>query len=105
MHFPSNSPDEIRQKSDLGRFGLGMKTASFSQTRKFTVISRLKGTEKFSGRTWDLNELKDNKWRIVVNSEKEIENILYDYKIQSNEHYNAFEDYYSKRNSRLVWLI
>nr|WP_226372271.1 ATP-binding protein [Sulfurospirillum diekertiae] len=101
MHFPSNSPDEIRQKSDLGRFGLGMKTASFSQTRKFTVISRLKGTEKFSGRTWDLNELKNNKWRIVVNSEKEIENILYDYKIQSNEHYNAFEDYIP--NVIVVW--
>ena len=40
MHFPSKSPDSFRNTSDLGRFGLGMKTASFSQTRKFTVISR-----------------------------------------------------------------
>ena len=32
--FPSNSPDNERQELDLGRFGLGMKTASFSQTRK-----------------------------------------------------------------------
>ena len=40
LKFPSNSPDNIRVNSDLGRFGLGLKTASFSQTRKFTVLSK-----------------------------------------------------------------
>ena len=40
MQFPSNSPEDSRLNSDLGRFGLGMKTASFSQTRKFTVLDR-----------------------------------------------------------------
>ena len=46
MQFPSNSPDDKRLKSDLGRFGLGMKTASFSQTRKFTVLSKKNGEKK-----------------------------------------------------------
>jgi HSP90 family molecular chaperone len=31
MQFPSKSMEAKREKSDLGRFGLGMKTASFSQ--------------------------------------------------------------------------
>ncbi|RYE51940.1 MAG: ATP-binding protein, partial [Sphingobacteriales bacterium] len=30
MKFPSNSPTNTRHGTDLGRFGLGMKTASFS---------------------------------------------------------------------------
>jgi len=42
MQFPSNSPEKERNVADLGRFGLGMKTASFSQTRCFTVLSRKK---------------------------------------------------------------
>ncbi|MEI8646623.1 ATP-binding protein [Pseudoalteromonas sp. Hal056] len=40
MQFPSSNPEGVRSLEDLGRFGLGMKAASFSQTRKFTVISR-----------------------------------------------------------------
>ena len=47
MQFPSNSPENKRNSEDLGRFGLGMKTASFSQTRKFTVLSRKRGEKKY----------------------------------------------------------
>lgn len=50
----SKSPSEDRQPGDLGRFGLGLKTASFSQCRSLTVISKEKGNEIFS-RTWDLD--------------------------------------------------
>ena len=82
MHFPSKSPDSKRDTLDLGRFGLGMKTASFSQTRKFTVISKEKESSKYAGRTWDLNLLKDNKWNLLVNSDEDISKILQDYKEQ-----------------------
>jgi hypothetical protein len=37
-----------------------LKTASFSQTRDFTVLSRKKGTNFFSGLTWDVKHLKDS---------------------------------------------
>src|SRR5690606_6461766 len=37
MRPGSRSPLEERSSNDLGRFGLGLKTASFSQSRKFTV--------------------------------------------------------------------
>ncbi|MEL4073242.1 ATP-binding protein [Ochrobactrum sp. GPK 3] len=40
MRLGEKGPLEERGKSDLGRFGLGLKTASFSQARRLTVASR-----------------------------------------------------------------
>ena len=75
MQFPSNSPDNSRLKNVLGRFGLGMKSASFSQSRKFTVLSRIRGNKKYCGRTWDLDLLKSGKWQIIVNTDEEINSL------------------------------
>ena len=101
MQFPSTSPDGERDNIDLGRFGLGMKTASFSQTRKFTVLSRKKGTQKYYGRTWDLNLLKEHGWKLLINSDEEIETILDNYKRQSTDKFESFEDY--SPNTIIVW--
>lgn len=101
MHFPSNSPESTRGSLDLGRFGLGMKTASFSQTRKFTVLSRKKGEKEYHGRTWDLNVLKDNIWQLIVNSKEEIGNILELYRKQSKDNLNQFTDF--EPNVIIVW--
>jgi len=101
MHFPSTSPENSRNSNDLGRFGLGMKTASFSQTRKFTVLARKKGTEQYYGRTWDLEALKDNKWQLIVNTSHEIEQIVNQYKDQSNDNLNQFEHH--EPNIIIVW--
>ncbi len=35
MQYGSKSPTETRDSSDLGRYGLGLKTASLSQCRVF----------------------------------------------------------------------
>lgn len=40
MRPGAQNPLDSRGINDLGRFGLGMKTASFSQCRKLTVISK-----------------------------------------------------------------
>lgn len=40
MRLGSRNPRERRAAEDLGRFGLGLKTASFSQCRSITVASR-----------------------------------------------------------------
>ncbi len=101
MRFPSNSPDGKRDILDLGRFGLGMKTASFSQTRKFTVLSRKEGSDKYAGRTWDLELLKNNEWKLLVNSEKEIKLILEEYREQSRDKIYAFDDY--NPNTIIIW--
>ena len=38
MRIGCKDPNEKREAGDLGRFGSGMKTASFSHARKLTVI-------------------------------------------------------------------
>ncbi len=53
MRPGTRSPLEAREESDLGRFGLGLKTASFSQCRRLTVITR-KG-RRDSCAVWDLD--------------------------------------------------
>ena len=102
MQFPSKSPEATREINDLGRFGLGLKTASFSQTRCFTVISRKKGSEIFSGLTWDVNHLKNSgKWEIIINSENEIKEILETYNKISDAHLNNSKDFMP--NTIIVW--
>lgn len=101
MQFPSNSPEEKRNSIDLGRFGLGMKTASFSQTRYFTVLSKKKGEKKYAGRTWDVNYLKDNGWRLIINSQEEIEKICDQYEKLSKGHLSQFENF--EANTIVVW--
>ena len=43
MRFGSMNPLETRAPNDLGRFGLGMKTASLSQCQHLTVLSQKDG--------------------------------------------------------------
>ena len=101
MRFPSNSPEAKREDVDLGRFGLGMKTASFSQTRSFTVISRKKGDRKYCARTWDVSYLKKEGWKIIVNTDDEVNALLKTYKKLSDEHLNKFNLF--EPNTIVVW--
>lgn len=55
MRPGSRNPLEERVATDLGRFGLGLKTASFSQCRRLTVITRKHGT--VSCAAWDLDKV------------------------------------------------
>jgi len=59
MKVGSRSPLDERAETDLGRFGLGLKTASCSQARRFTVITRPTAEETFL-RRWDLDWLAAN---------------------------------------------
>ena len=36
----SKDPEELRSEKDLGRFGMGLKTASFSQCKRLTCITK-----------------------------------------------------------------
>lgn len=66
MRPGSFNPLQARKPSDLGRFGLGLKTASFSQCRTLSVVSKTEAGGVAS-RTWDLNLLKDSpEWRLLV---------------------------------------
>ena len=63
MRPGSRNPLDERDTDDLGRFGLGLKSASFSQCKRLTVVSRKQG--KTRGATWDLDQVaRSNLWEI-----------------------------------------
>ena len=70
MRPGSRNPLEDRAADDLGRFGLGLKSASFSQCKRLTVLTRKKGI--FAGATWDLDAVaRTNRWEIDLHEEDE----------------------------------
>lgn len=72
MRYGSQSPNEKREANDLGRFGLGLKTASLSQCRTLTVVS--KQNDCIEARRWDIDHVIDAQdWSLLVlDSEDEI---------------------------------
>lgn len=65
MRPGSKNPLDERNRDDLGRFGLGLKTASFSQSRKFTVFSKAKAYKPVFW-TWDLDFVNQEKvWKLI----------------------------------------
>ncbi|MES2934821.1 MAG: ATP-binding protein [Pseudomonadota bacterium] len=55
MRLGDKNPLDVRAAHDLGRFGMGLKTASFSQCRRLTVATVKHGAA--SCLRWDLDEL------------------------------------------------
>lgn len=61
------SHHDFEKEDDLGKFGLGLKTASFSQCRSFIVASRSeKNRKNINAFGWDLDEIEySDKWEIT----------------------------------------
>lgn len=77
----SKDPEEVRNETDLGRFGLGLKTASFSQCKKLTVATRKKNSPIVK-RCWDIDFInQENQW-ILLNF---ISDEIYLEKLSTNE--------------------
>jgi hypothetical protein len=72
MRYGSKNPNDARHEMDLGRYGLGLKTASLSQCRKLTVLSKKKG--KVYGCCWDLNHIQRSKeeWSLIILEKDEL---------------------------------
>lgn len=65
MRHGSRNPNDPRSGNDLGRFGLGLKTASLSQARELTVVSVKDGV--LSAASWDLDVIADTqKWTLLI---------------------------------------
>ncbi len=74
MRLAGNGLSTQRLESDLGRFGLGLKTASLSQCRRLTVVTRSSG--QTTGVAWDLDHIAaTNKWSLLVLSDAEIRDV------------------------------
>ncbi len=83
MRHGSRNPREKRSKDDLGRFGLGLKTASFSQCSKLTVVSVKNGNR--SAALWDLKLVAErDDWIVCILDEDEIKSLPYIEKLEKD---------------------
>ncbi len=65
MRPGAQNPLDERSANDLGRFGLGLKTASFSQCRKLSVLSKRADYNAVYW-TWDLDYVAHTKsWNLI----------------------------------------
>lgn len=63
-----------RQNDDLGRFGMGMKTAAISLGKKMTVITKKSGV--ISNASWNLNEIPNIGWNLCVTEDIDYNNLF-----------------------------
>lgn len=71
MRHGTGNPRQQRSPQDLGRFGLGLKTASFSQCRSLTVVSN--GDDQTCGAEWDLDRIDAaDDWVLIILDEADM---------------------------------
>lgn len=74
MRYGSSASESERDETDLGRYGLGMKSASLSQCRVLTVLT--KRGKSISGYSWDYKHiLKCKKWEVFELEPVEIDKV------------------------------
>ena len=74
MRYGSSNPIEERKENDLGRYGLGLKTASLSQCRCLTVVTKY--DNRISARRWDLDYINSTgNWSLLDLENDEIDKL------------------------------
>lgn len=67
------SPQRLDPAS-LGKYGLGLKTASTAFCRRLSVVSRKKGSQRAAMATWDLDAVSEaKKWNLLVSDSPDSE--------------------------------
>ena len=78
-------------RCSLGKFGLGLKTASSSVCLKFTLISRTEANNDLQKLSWDLDHVKDqDRWEML---EEEV----------SSHERDRFQEYCGEKGTLLIW--
>jgi hypothetical protein len=84
MKLAGRPPSYRRQPHDLGRFGLGLKTASLSQARSLTVAT--KQGQRLRAVRWDLDHLASTgRWSLQVLEDTEIHSLPWIESLDSHE--------------------
>lgn len=85
MDLSAKDLNSERDKNDLGKFGLGLKSASFSQCLDLLVISKRRNTE-IKAMQWDLNFVKENNdWSVNVLEHDDITSIQNEFNIKDKQ--------------------
>ena len=86
MRIGCKDPTAERDVADLGRFGSGLKTASFSQARSLTVISKAKNA-KVCGARWDINKIEEtDTWCLEILDTQDIIGLIEEGKVDIGAH-------------------
>lgn len=83
MRLGEKNPLDRRAENDLGRFGLGLKTASFSQCRRLTVATA--GPDGLQCLRWDLDVLaasRDNDWQLLEGPDDSAAELVADFGVR-----------------------
>ncbi len=84
MRYGTSSPINERKDNDLGRYGLGLKTASLSQCRCLTVVSKI-GKNTYA-RRWDLDYINSTgSWSLLKLELEEIKRLPLIEKLEDQE--------------------
>lgn len=108
MRHGATAPKAPRHPDDLGRFGLGLKTASLSQCRRLTVVSAQNGM--LSGAEWNLDLIdKKDDWILIILDDDEIATLPFIDRMRKNGTMviwrsldRLFEDEVGKRRDEVV---
>jgi hypothetical protein len=77
MVIGCKNPNDEREEGDLGRFGSGLKTASFSQADILTVVSKTTNSE-ISAARWDTLHVQSiNQWSLQILDKADFTNLDY----------------------------
>ena len=75
MRLAATSPSQARRPEDLGRFGLGLKTASLSQCRVLTMLTKKDG--QVTALRWSLDHvIQTGDWSLIELDPDEVKSIL-----------------------------
>ena len=75
MRYGCKNPLARRTEKDLGRYGLGLKTASLSQCQILTVVSK-KNNSALSCCSWDLHYIREtDSWELLILNKEEMSTI------------------------------
>jgi hypothetical protein len=84
MRLAGRAPSSCRQPHDLGRFGLGLKTAGLSQARSITVATKQSG--QLHAVRWDLDYLAaTGRWALQILNDSEVQHLPWLGRLSDND--------------------
>ena len=101
MRLGSRSPREERSPTDLGRFGLGLKTAAFSQALSLTVATHTEGGA-LAVRRWDLEHVTaQNRWSLLMDGDAIAQPVIDAFAATAKGTLVLLQDYQAMPTSRM----
>ena len=98
MKIGSSDPNDARDDYDLGRFGMGLKTASLSLGKQLVVVTKKEGIT--SNASWDLDKVDNCGWKLIIDDNGGYDHYLNDYQSSATAVIIKKLDYISEKKDK-----